>query len=279
MRMKLLVLLIAGAAALSTQVALAEPLLTILAENNRDLDRPEAIVTSATVGSPGTPQTSFELKDRAFNSTNRHHEYTAVRTDPATGLLSINPAHNLQPFPSYLVGAEYIQIANENRDNQNYSLDIRVHQPGVFAYLFIDNRLNGPEGNTSSSNTTDPVLGGRLQWVIDDGWERVNTGFMPNGQADYIGLDELGMIAGSSAAETCPLRSNPENGSGVGLNQFFAIYTKTFAPGDYTGFVKQQWIGGSNMYGVAVQPIPEPGSLMLLAMAGLGLLLWRRARQ
>ena len=275
MRLKLFCL--SMVAALWGGVALAEPLLTILAENNRDPDRPEAIVTSATYGSPGDPQTSFDLKDRAFHSTNRHHQYTAVRTDPTTGSLSIIAAHNLQPFPSYLIGAEYIQIANENRDNATYSLDIRVNQPGVIAYLFLDNRLDGPSNNASSPNNTDPVLGGMLQWVIDDGWQRVNTGFMPNGQADYLGIDEyLGAIGGTSAAQTCPQRSNPESGSGVNLNQFFAIYTKTFTAGDYTGFVKQQGIGGSNMYGVAVQPIPEPGTLVLLAMAGLGLLVWRR---
>ena len=31
-----------------------------------------------------------------------------------------------------------------------------------------------------------------LQWVIDNGWTRVNSGISPGGQADYTGVDEGG---------------------------------------------------------------------------------------
>jgi len=244
--------------------ASAEPLITGLVENNRNMAVPAGIRTSATHPSPSG--TSAELKDEAFVFVNRTHEYTAVRTD-ANGLLTTNPNGTLQPFPSYLIGAEYIQLANENRTQNPYSLDVTLSQP-VIAYLFLDNRLNGPGLNNTSSNTTDPVLGGVLQWVIDDGWVRVNTGFMPNGQADYLGVDEGGTVADES------LRVHTGTGlvagSGNGLNQFFAIYTKQFPAGTHIGFTKTQGITG-NMYGVAVVPVPEPSTMALLVAGLLGL--------
>lgn len=251
-------LALTAAVALSAGAAFAEPIITGLVENNRNTAVPAAIVSSATNPSPSG--TSAELKDRAFAMVNRNHQYTAVRTDPATNLLSTNDAHNLQAFPSYLVGLEYIQIANENRAAVNYSLDVTLSQP-VVAYLFLDNRLN------DNASANDPVLTGNLQWVVDDGWVRVNTGFMPNGQADYLGIDEIGTVASED------LRSvSPTPGSGIGVNQFFAIYSKQFAAGTHIGFTKQQNAGSYNVYGVAVAPVPEPSIFAMLfaaALAGL----------
>ena len=63
----------------------------------------------------------------------------------------------------------------------DYSIDLTFAQP-VKAYLFMDNRNDGTAGNNSKTNTTDPNLGGPLAWVTNDGWTRVNTGFMPNGR-------------------------------------------------------------------------------------------------
>jgi hypothetical protein len=56
----------------------------------------------------------------------------------------------------------------------------------------LDNRLDGTASNWSKANTTDPILTGSLAWVVSDGWVRVNTGIMPNGQADYIGIPQNG---------------------------------------------------------------------------------------
>lgn len=250
------------------RAAVAAPIIGTLVENNRDLTRPAAVVSSALYPSPSG--TSADLQDEAFVHANRTHEYTAVRTNPSTGVLSTDATHELQPFPSYLVGLEYIQVSNENRSVANYSLDVTLTEPAI-AYLFLDNRLNGPLSNVSSLSTTDPVLGGPLQWVIDDGWERVNTGFMPGGQADYLGIDEGVTVASED------LRNHTSTGlvggSGNGLNNFFAIYTKQFAAGTHIGFTKQLGIGGGNMYGVAVAPVPEPSTLAILfaaALAGLG---------
>ncbi len=204
---------------------------------------------------------------------NRTHEYTAVRTNPTTGLLTTDSTVGiLQPFPSYLIGLEYIQIANENRTRNPYSLDVTFSQAAT-VYLFLDNRLDGVAGTNTKTNTTDPVLGGLLQWVIDDGWQRVTTGFMPNGQADYLGIDEGATVSGE--ALRVHTSSGLVAGSGNGLNNFYAIYTKQVSAGTQVGLTKTQGIASTNIYGVAVAPIPEPATCTMLAIAAalaLGLL-------
>ena len=101
----------------------------------------------------------------------------------------------------------------------------------------------------------------------------MNTGFMPNGQPDYLGIDEIATVTGEHLRIV-----NPTPGSGEGLNQFFAIYRKPFSAGYHEGFVKQQNAGALNIYGVAVTPIPEPSTLPLLLMAGAVAALCARRR-
>jgi hypothetical protein len=138
----------------------------------------------------------------------------------------------------------------------DYRLDVTLSAP-VTAFLMIDNRNNAAAvpPALNSPNTDDPVLGGPLQWVIDDGWTRVKSGQMPNGQSDYLGSDEGGTPA-------APNENNPASrvhdfagnvaGSGNGLNQFYAIYRKDFAAGTHTGFTKANGIPGGATYSVAV---------------------------
>lgn len=160
------------------------------------------------------------------------------------------------PLPTYLVGQEYVTFANDGRDNNPYNYQITTDVSSTF-YLLLDNRLNGTAGNTSSPNNTDPDLGGTLAWVTADGWTRVNTGISPNSQADYTGVDEGGNAVGA----------------GLGLNQFYSVYSLTGSVVD----IKQQGIGGSNNYSVVIAPIPEPSSGLLIGLvAGLGLLRRRR---
>jgi hypothetical protein len=73
------------------------------------------------------------------------------------------------------------------------------------------------------------VIAGTLQWITDDGWERVNTGISPNGQADYTGVDEGG----------------DGEGAGQGLNQFYSVYSLT--SDSVSVLIGGQGIGGSNM--------------------------------
>ena len=234
----------------------ALPLVTSLTETGTGLNATGAIVTSATsrLPQPEGDYSSGALVDEAFSFVTRTAEWTAVRTNDA-GMLNTTGT-TLHPFPSYLSGLEYIQIANENRAVANYAINVTLSAPAK-AYLFLDNRIDGLGGNTKANNTDPVVVTGPLSWVVTDGWTRVNTGFMPNGQADYIGIDEGATVAltARSHAETAALIP----GSGNGLNNFMAIFTKDFpTSGAIVGLTKMQASGTPNMYGVAFASLGPP---------------------
>jgi hypothetical protein len=213
---------------------------------------------------------ALPLADESFAYVDRTHEITSARYDPTTGLLTTNATTGiLVGFPSYLLGAQYVANANDNRsagtnaEENDYLVTYTVDTPSI-AYLLLDNRLDGTQSNaTGSLNTTDPDLGGNLAWVLADGWTRVNTGIMPNGQADYLAIDEGTSVSGPGS------RVHHDPGSGVSIENFFAIYQKQVPAGTFTtGGIKQTTSAG-NMYVVAVQPVPEPSTCLLLAVAGL----------
>lgn len=250
----------------------AAPIVTSLTEHGTLVNTQPAIVSSASSPQPASPPApaasqSAALVDETFAYVTRTHEWTAVRTD-AAGLLTTSTAAGttLQPFPSYLNGLEYIQVANEHRTVEDYSIDATFSQ-AVKAYLFVDNRINGDLDNNSHANTDDPLLTGEVAWIVNDGWARVNTGFMPNGQADYLGVDEGATVASADLRTHTPTTALIA-GSGNGLNQFMAIYSKTFSAGTHVAFIKKLGITNTDMYGIAIAPIPEPASVML-ALAGV----------
>jgi hypothetical protein len=251
----LTVLTLAGTFIYAASSAFALPLITSVTEFGtmtqtaaKALDTQGPVVSSAT--SPGPNNTSAGLVDEAFQFSDRTHEFTAPRVTTA-GVLTTAGTGALRWFPYYLNNIEYIQTANDNRDIIDYRLDVTLAAP-VTAFLMIDNRNNGTANPPAlnSPNTNDPALGGPLQWVIDDGWTRVNSGQMPNGQPDYLGSDEGATVA------TADLRvhtgAGNVAGSGNGLNQFYAIYRKNFAAGSHTGFTKANGIPGGSTYTVAV---------------------------
>ena len=210
------------------------------------------------------------LAEESFAFVDRTHELTSARFDPANGLLNTATTGTLVGFPSYLLGAQYVANANDNRTAgtdavlNDYRATYTVNTPGT-AYLLLDNRLDGTAGNVSKANTTDPNLGGNLSWVTSEGWTRVNTGIMPNGQADYLGIDEGATVADPAA------RTHHDPGPGNGLNQFYAIYSRQItAPGTFTTSGIRQPTGSGNMYVVAFQPVPEPSTIVLAALGGLG---------
>jgi hypothetical protein len=226
---------------------------------------------------------STPFGEEVFAYVDRTHELTAARTDPTTGSLTTANTGNLVPIPSYLVGAQYVANANVNRiagtdaASNDYRVTYTVDSPGK-AYLLLDNRLDGTASNaTSSPNTTDPDLGGNLAWVLNEGWVRKNTGIFPNGQADYIGIDEGATVA-SPDLRTHTASGNVA-GSGQGLNQFFAIYERSIpAAGTFTTSGIKQGTGAGDMYVVAFVSAPEPSAIAGLAGAALFGLSRRRRR-
>lgn len=220
-----------------------------IVEANLDGDTPAIYEPSG----PGAAGVTFGEDVLAFSD--RTHQHNGAAFD-GSGMLSTSGT-NVVPLPDYLVGGDYVRFANDARDNADYSATVIADGPMTW-YLLVDNRVNGPAGDNSSSNTTDPVLGGPLQWVIDGKWQRVNTGISPNGQPDYTGLDESGDGVGP----------------GQGLNQFYSVYQFPLDTNVVTVF--SNGIGGNNM--VSLVAVPEPASILLASMGLLGLFLVHRRR-
>lgn len=179
------------------------------------------------------------------------------------------------PLPSYLVGGDYVRFANAVRDNPGYSATITASSRAAW-YLLVDNRIDGPNAAMKAfpEEISDPILGGTLQWVIDGGWQRVNTGINPplfpssppllSGHGgDYTGVDE-------SPADGSGLGVGP----GISVNNFYAVYTLPNRPTTIT--VGNIGVGANMIQVVAV--VPEPATLSLLALGGLGLAGFRHRR-
>ena len=200
---------------------------------------------------------SGSFGEDALVFSDRTHEHNGAAFDVGTGLLSTTGA-NVISLPSYLIGNDYVRFANDARDNAGYAATVTTDIDSIF-YLLIDNRVDGPAASATSSNTTDPVLGGTLQWVIDGGWSRVDTGISPNGQADYTGVDEGG----------------DGIGPGLGLNQFYSVWSLPNAATSVT--ISNNGTAGSNMVSIVAVPVPEPSHLgLLMTFGSIGL--WRRRR-
>ena len=169
---------------------------------------PIATSASSQLPQPAGTGTQGALVDEAYAYTTRTHEWTAAVTDTTTFLLSTTTGNtngapvatqSVRPFPSYLNGLEYAQFDNASRSITDFSVNMTFAQ-AVKAYLFIDNRTGLASG--TKANTTDPDLTGPLAWVTTNGWTRVNTGIMPNGQADYLGIDEGATVASAGLTDS-----------------------------------------------------------------------------
>jgi hypothetical protein len=77
--------------------------------------------------------------------------------------------------PEFLVGVEYVMLANNDRSTVNFQLDLTLSRSGTI-YIFIDNRV----GDDNADNP--PLLGGSImRWAIDMGFTSTY---------EQIGLDE-----------------------------------------------------------------------------------------
>jgi hypothetical protein len=143
------------------------------------------------------------------------------------------------PLPDYLVGGEYIMLANDNRGNDQLVTTVTISQPSL-VYLLVDNRLGG------AGNATPPTLGDTREagmgWLLLDGWTPVQNGLNRTGDPEVP--DEVGVDEGAGGV-----------GPGVALNQWSSVYVKAIEAGTFTLYQANN--PGQNMYGVVVKPIPS----------------------
>ncbi len=166
----------------------------------------------------------------------------------------VNNAANNLPIPAYLVGGDYIMSGNDNRDNTGYRLDVSV-STSVRVYMLIDNRLS--DGSSANPPTFD---GTHMQWILDQQWNLTTAGLNRSanpGVPDEVSLDE------SSDGD---------------IDNYFSVYWKDYPAGTFS--LLQADNAGRNMYGVVVQTVPEPATVVMLfsaaVMACLGRALRRR---
>lgn len=160
----------------------------------------------------------------------------STNTEPALAgpldngsLMFTDRTHEYENLPAYLIGADYVMLANNDRTVSNVEVDVTLAGPADL-YLFIDNRVGDGEKNDP------PTLGGGvMDWVA-------SLGFVPTG--DQIDADESG------------------DGD---IDNYASVYKLSNVSGLIT--LHEQNYGSLNMYGVAATP--EPATIALLGLGGL----------
>jgi hypothetical protein len=149
-------------------------------------------------GAPETPQIAPNpLGEDALTYVDRTHQYNDV--------------------PAFLVGAQYVMLANDNKGQGNYELDITLSKNATI-YVFVDNRMGGGAGTKG----VNPIVTG-MPWLTTLGF--VDTG-------EDIGIDESG------------------DGS---INNYSSVFAADVKAGTVTLGGDTAGHGG-NMYGVAALP-------------------------
>jgi hypothetical protein len=155
-------------------------------------------------------------------------------------------ADGLESVPAYLEDQQYVWFLQDVRHYTNYSCTVTVDCPSTF-YLLVDNRVND---YLPSSEYDDPTFGPPdTQWVLNEGWKRVNTGLTPvvtpTCAGDYVGIDE---------------------GNNGTINQIYAVYSKTLSkPGSIT--LGTEFDGNIYCLVVSTNPVPSAKSVRPAARA------------
>jgi hypothetical protein len=167
----------------ATSLPAQAQVITAVAHRNTDTDAPEA------------PQIAGPLAEDSLCYVDRTHQYNDI--------------------PAFLLGAEYIMLANDNKNQGTYQLDVTVSKACTIC-VFVDNRMGGAAGGKGVA----PIITG-MPWLT-------KLGFVDSGQD--IGIDESG------------------DGS---INNYSSVFTLAVKAGTITlGGCTQDSTG--NMLGVAV---------------------------
>ena len=146
-------------------------------------------------------------------------------------LCFLDRTHVYADIPESILGAQYVMLANDNKNMSTYELDLTI-EANATLYVFVDNRMGGAAGGKD----VEPNIDG-MPWLADMGF--IDTG-------EDIGIDES---------------------FDGGINQYFSIYSLQVTVGTVTIFGNTEGHGG-NMLGVAAlgpkfkayNPVPADGA-------------------
>ena len=180
------------------------------------------LLLAVIAGTTQIAEAAFITSIQRRNSTNTAPQIAPTPLAESTpySLCYVDRTHVYRTVPVNLLGAEYVMVANTDRNVAAYELDVTVSAE-VKMYLFLDNRLGtGTGGELANPNLT----AAGMTWVTTLGF--TDTGL-------NIAIDE----------------SN--NGS---IDNWFSVFAKKVPAGTIT--LRQQndptGAGSRNMYGVAV---------------------------
>ncbi len=164
-----------------------------------------------------------------FESATASGNGSPVAIDPepmADGVLSYSDrvAHSWQAVPSFLIGAEFVKVGNNDKESPDFQITFKAAVDATF-FLFIDNRVGDNIGgnNPVAGTNHPPTLGnGVMNWVLD-------SGFLDSGA-------DLGIY---------------ETGSTQPINQSYSIYFRQVSAGEEFTFHAQNDGANRNMYGIA----------------------------
>ncbi|MBN2593011.1 MAG: hypothetical protein JXA81_05840 [Sedimentisphaerales bacterium] len=144
----------------------------------------------------------------------------------------VDRTHVYADIPEFIIGAQYVILANDNKNMSAYELDLTFGMKATL-YVFVDNRMGGAAGGKG----VNPNIDG-MGWLTDMGF--VDTG-------EDIGIDES--FDGD-------------------IDQYFSIFSLAVDVGTVTIHGNTEGHGG-NMLGVAAlgpkysayYPVPEDGGM------------------
>ena len=156
-------------------------------------------------------------------------------------LTFVDRTHVYADIPEFILGAQYVKLANDNKNMSAYELDLTFGMNATL-YVFVDTRM----GSAGGGKGVDPDISG-MGWLTDMGF--VDTG-------EDIGIDES--FDGD-------------------IDQYFAIFSLAVEVGTVTINGNTEGHGG-NMLGVAAlgpkfsayYPIPEDGAIHADTWVSLG---------
>jgi hypothetical protein len=155
----------------------------------------------------------------------------------------VDRAHIFKEVPASVLGAEYVMLANDNKNQGTYEVDITLSKDAT-VYVFVDNRMGGAAGGKGVA----PVITG-MAWLT-------NLGFVDTGED--MGIDESA------------------DGS---IDQYFSIFALDVKRGTVTlggcasghsgnmlGYAARPRTSGS----LASEPMPEDGAADVVRDVVLG---------